>query len=196
MFRPVLQRVSISDFTSSFYFRRVSPNVAACVLLWFHSIILLERFFAQCCSMCPYVILRYYYSSEMCRSMLHATIPSVETRADQVLWKGEGELTVGICSYANQRKGLKMWIGKLELTGTSYFSASFALESNDILSIQYKIFYINPVCASYHQIRSIISSSGISRYCTFCSHIAEWFLSIQTGKRILLYSTWRVKSSN
>ena len=60
MFRPVLQCVSIPDSTPSFYFRNVSPNVAACVHLWFHSIILLQKCFAQCCSVCPSLILLHH----------------------------------------------------------------------------------------------------------------------------------------
>ena len=70
MFRPMLQRVSISDSTASFYFRNVSPNVAACPHLWFYSIILLQKCFAQCCSVCPSLILLHHSTSEMFRPML------------------------------------------------------------------------------------------------------------------------------
>ena len=70
MFRPMLQRVSISDSTPSFYFRNVSPNVAACVHLWFYCIILLQKCFAQCCSVCPSLILLHHSTSEMFRPML------------------------------------------------------------------------------------------------------------------------------
>ena len=70
MFCPMLQRVSIPDFTPSFYFRNVSPNVAVCVHSWFHSIILLQKCFAQCSSVCPFLISLHHSTSEMFRPML------------------------------------------------------------------------------------------------------------------------------
>ena len=70
MFRPMLQHVPISDSTASFYFRNVSPNVAACAHLWFYCIILLQKCFAQCCSVCPSLILLHHSTSEMFRPML------------------------------------------------------------------------------------------------------------------------------
>ena len=71
MFRPALQLVSIPDFTPSFYFRNVSPNVAACVRSWFYSVINpLQKCFAQCSSLCPSLISLHHYTSEMFRPML------------------------------------------------------------------------------------------------------------------------------
>ena len=106
MFCPTLQRVPISDSTPSFFFRNVSPNVAACVHPWFYSIILLQKCFAQCCSVCPSLILlhhstceKFHPSRSMCPSLtllLHSTsqLPSVDTRADQGYYeRGEGEIS-------------------------------------------------------------------------------------------------------
>ena len=75
MFRPMLQLVSISDFTPSFYFRNVSPSVAVCVHPWFHSIILLQKCFAQCCSLCPSLIPLHHSTSEMFRPVLQCVHP-------------------------------------------------------------------------------------------------------------------------